>query len=69
MNDEKPRDLTTSNQTGDHIETRQVGYYPDDHPRWPGSKASWILLCTVKGAEGPYTERRIVNYGTWQRVP
>lgn len=65
----EPRNLTINNQVGPVVERRQVGYYPDNHDRFPGSKQDWVILCTVKGARGPIKETRIVTYGDWETTP
>jgi hypothetical protein len=56
-------------EVGPKTQTRRVGYYPDDHVNFPGAKDSWVILCTVKGARGPFVEFRIVNYGPWEMAP
>lgn len=63
-----PRDLTFEHaEEGITVQTRRVGYYPSDHPRYPSAMDSWVILCTVPGAIGPITERRTVTRGRWVR--
>jgi hypothetical protein len=63
------RDHTIDNQLGPKTEIRQVGFYPADHPHYPGFKSFWSVLCHVQGARGPFIEFRIVSYGPWEMAP
>jgi len=57
------QDRTLDHRVGPHVEERRYGYHPD------GTKDSWVILCSVKGAVGPFTERRTVTYTAWEQDP
>lgn len=59
----KPRDLTIDNWHGTRTDTNRYGYAPN------GNRESWVILCTVPGARGPFTRRRTVTVGPWELDP
>lgn len=59
-----PKDFRSSparwhNEPGTFTEERRYGVAPD------GTLDDWAILCSVKGATGPFEEVREVTVGAW----